>query len=81
MKRTTLKLTKRGQRYVFRYVTGDESRVITEIMRHADDAQSDVDWMDAATLSCQVASTIAADCLEACGLSDNIEGETEAKTA
>ncbi len=77
MKRTTLKLTKHGRQYMFRYVTGDEDRIIGEIMRHADDARSDVNWIDAATLSCQVASAAAVDCLEACGLCGDSEGETE----
>ena len=81
MKRTTLKLTKHGRRYLFRYVTGDEDRIIGEIMRHADDTCSDVDWVDAATLSCQVAGAAAADCLEACGLAGNSEGEAEAEAA
>ncbi len=81
MKKTTLKLAKRGRRYMFRYVTGDEDRIIGEIMRHADDTHSDIDWMDAATLSCQVASAAAADCLEACGLHGDSEGEIETETA
>jgi hypothetical protein len=51
----TLSLAKAGHRYVFRYSPGCEEAVMDQIMRLAEDAECDFDWLDAATLSLQVA--------------------------
>ena len=67
----TLSLTKHGHRYLFRYSTGYEDEVVDEIMRLADDPESDLNWVDAAALSFQVTQYAADDCLEA------IKGENQ----
>jgi hypothetical protein len=56
---------------LFRYSTGYEDEVVDEIMRLADDPQSDLNWVDAAALSFQVTQYAADDCLEA------IKGENQ----
>jgi hypothetical protein len=50
----TLSLVKDGHRYVFRYATGSEDAVLDEILRLAESADANFDWLDAATLSFQV---------------------------
>ncbi len=56
----TLSLAKGGHRYVFRYTAGSEEAVMDRIMRLAEDVGYDFDWLDAATLSFQVALLAAA---------------------
>jgi hypothetical protein len=56
----TLSLARGGHRYVFRYTAGCEEAVMDRIMRLAEDADCDFDWLDAATLSFQVARFAAA---------------------
>ena len=51
-------LVKRGQRYVFRYMPGDESKLFEDLMEMADDPIFDLDWFDAAVLSHQVGQRI-----------------------
>lgn len=41
--------------YAFRYSPDNESAMLEEIIRQADDPQSDLDWVDAATLAFQAA--------------------------
>ena len=53
----TLSLDKDGHTYVFRYSPGRENEVMDEIIRLAEDPQSTLDWLDAATLSFQVAQS------------------------
>ncbi len=50
----TLSLLKDGHRYVFRYSSGCEGQVVDEIASLADDQNSGLSWLDAATLSFQV---------------------------
>lgn len=57
----TLSLTKDGARYVFSYPPGCESDILGEILRLANDARSEVDWLDAATLSSQVVRAASGD--------------------
>jgi hypothetical protein len=64
----TLTLAKGGHRYLFRYTPGRESEIIDQIMKLAEDEQSNLDWMDAAMLSFQVAHGAARDCSTALGL-------------
>ncbi len=47
-------LLKRGHRWVFRYSTGDELRVMNELAAMAEDPTSPLDWFDAAMLSHQM---------------------------
>lgn len=63
MDTNTLSLTKDGTTFVFRYASGDESRVVDEIMELADDRQCPIDWLDAATLGFQIAQYVADSCL------------------
>ena len=59
----TLSLAKRGQKFIFRYGSGAENEIMDEIFRLADDEQSSLDWLDAATLGFQVAQNAAVDCI------------------
>lgn len=50
----TLTLVKDGRKYIFRYAPGCEARVVEEIMRMAQDKQTNLNWADAAALSYQI---------------------------
>jgi len=63
METRTLMLAKGGHHYIFRYLAGMEDEIVEEIMRLAESRACDLDWLDAATLSFQVAQ-YAADCHE-----------------
>ncbi len=65
METRTLSLAKGVHRYVFRYKPGAESRIVDEIMRLAESDDTNLDWLDAATLGFQVAQHAAADCCDA----------------
>jgi len=58
----TISLVKGGHKYIFRYSSGCEDEVVDEIMRLAEDPRSDLDWLDAATLSFQITQYAAEDC-------------------
>ncbi len=60
MEARTLSLHKGGNTYVFRYAPGSESEIVDEIIRQAEDEQSELDWFDAATLSFQITQYAAA---------------------
>lgn len=60
-----LSLAKGTHKYIFRYTPGCENQVIDEIMRLADDPDTNLDWLDAATLGFQVAHYTAIACQEA----------------
>lgn len=47
-------LVKHGQRYVFRYTPGQETKLIQGLVEMAGDPQSQLDWFDAAVLSHQM---------------------------
>ncbi len=47
-------LVKHGQRYVFRYAPGEESQVLAALVDLAKDADSELDWFDAAVLCHQM---------------------------
>ena len=66
----TLSLVKGGHRYLFRYARGREDDIVDAIMALAEDDQSPLDWLDAATLSFEVTRNAAADCYEALSPSD-----------
>ena len=66
----TLSLVKNGHKYVFRYCSGREDDIVDAIMDLAEDEDSPVDWLDAATLSFQVTRYAAADCFEALSPTD-----------
>jgi hypothetical protein len=68
----TLDFNKNGQTYVFRYAPGDEDAVVEKLMSLAEDAQSPLDWLDAATLSFQVTQRAAVDCYGSMGPYDTI---------
>jgi hypothetical protein len=61
----SLTLTKDGHRYAFRYLPGSEDEIVVELMRLAEDADCNLDWLDAATLSFQVTQNAAMDCYDA----------------
>ncbi|MCE5328523.1 MAG: hypothetical protein LLG01_19140 [Planctomycetaceae bacterium] len=54
----TITLEKDGHTYLFTYAPGSENQIIDELMRLADDEQCNLDWMDAASLSFQVAQGV-----------------------
>ncbi|MDY6913487.1 MAG: hypothetical protein SVT52_03405 [Planctomycetota bacterium] len=62
MKTNKLSLAKGGCRYLFRYSSGCEDQIINEIIRLADDSETNLTWLDAATLSLQVAQRAATEC-------------------
>ena len=66
----TLSLSKGGHTYVFRYSPGCEDDIVDAVMALAEDDESPVDWLDAATLSFQVTQNAAQDCLEAMSPTD-----------
>ena len=72
----TLSLTKDGQKHVFKYSPGCESDVVTHIMQLAGDKRSGLDWLDAATLSFQVAQAAASDCSNALRPFQDVSGLT-----
>lgn len=49
-----LSLVKGSERFVFRYMAGDEARVIDAFAAMASDRSTDFDWFDAAVLSYQM---------------------------
>ena len=57
-----LSLTKGGHKYVFRYVAGCEEDVVDRMVQLAQDDKSDLDWLDAATTSFQLALAAAESC-------------------
>jgi len=61
----TLCLEKEGHTYLFQYASGGEDAVIEAMMRLADDREVDFDWMDAATLTFQVAQESAEEACDA----------------
>ena len=64
METRTLTLVKGAHKYVFRYRLGAESEIVDEIMRLAESRACNLDWLDAAMLSFQVAQYAAADCCD-----------------
>lgn len=65
MNTRTLGLIKGGHKYVFRYAPGFEDEVVDAITELAEDPGTPLDWVDAATLSFQVATYVASDCQQA----------------
>lgn len=51
----TMKFAKAGQSYIFRYRDDMQDEMIDHIMDMAESTQYNVDWLDAATLSFQIA--------------------------
>ncbi len=49
-----LVLIKKGQRYVFRYEEGQESKLLAHLAEMVQRGDSDLDWFDAAVLSHQM---------------------------
>ncbi len=75
MDTNTLSLTKEDKTFVFRYASGNESRVVDEIMALADDRHCPIDWLDAATLGSQIAQYAADACV--CEMEPPQAGATE----
>ena len=46
-----LVLNKGGQRFIFRYETGSEDKLLDALIDQAKDNRTDFDWFDAAVLS------------------------------
>lgn len=55
MRMRNLTFAKDGHTFVFRYAPGYEDEVVDEIMQLAEDDDCTLDWLDAATLSFQIA--------------------------
>ncbi len=55
MRMRNLTFAKDGHTFVFRYAPGCEDDVVDEIMQLAEDDDCPLDWLDAATLSFQIA--------------------------
>ncbi len=68
----TVSLDKAGHSFMFRYAPGQEDKVVEEIMQLAEREDTPLDWLDAATLSFQIAQHAAADC---CSVLDPTEQE------
>ena len=65
MKLNKVSLAKGGCRYLFRYSSGCEEQIVNEIIRLADDSETNLTWLDAATLSFQVTQRAATECQSA----------------
>ncbi len=59
MRMRNITFAKDGHTFVFRYAPGHEDEVVDEIMRLAEDEDCSLDWLDAATLSFQIAQSAA----------------------
>ena len=55
MQMRNLTFAKDGHTFVFRYAPGYEDEVVDEIMQLAEAEDCSLDWLDAATLSFQIA--------------------------
>lgn len=62
METRTISLKKDGQTYIFRYTPGCEDKLVEQFEYLAEDDRSDLDWVDAAQLSFQLASEVADKC-------------------
>ncbi len=56
----TMRFTKGGQHFIFRYRYDMQDEMIDHIMDIAESGEYNVDWLDAATLSFQIAQHAAA---------------------
>ncbi len=54
-----LTLIKKGQYYLFRYLSGDEASLIQTLIEKAEDPKCPLDWFDAAVLSHQMGHRMA----------------------
>ena len=62
-----LTFAKEGHKYIFRYSAGRENEIIDVLMELAEDDNSVLDWLDAATLSFHVTQYAASECADALG--------------
>lgn len=76
MEKREISLKKDNRDYVFRYEAGDEDRIIDEVVRLAEDDETDVNWLDAATLGFQLAQQTAVDCFVALSAPATVEYES-----
>ena len=60
MKAKTIRFAKEGHHYIFRYSPGMQDELIDQVMDFAENPDCNIDWLDAATLSFQVAQHTAA---------------------
>ena len=58
-------LIKDGHTYVFRFNSGSEEQILDEISHLATDKAVNLDWLDAAALSVQIAHNAAIECCTA----------------
>ena len=65
MAKRVLAFSKTGHTYVFRYPVGSEDTMVDVVMQLAEDPDSPLDWLDAATLSFQAAQYAAEACSSA----------------
>lgn len=65
MTKRVLTFAKSGHTYLFRYPPGSEDGMVDVVMQLAEDPDSPLDWLDAATLSFQAAQYAADTCSEA----------------
>ena len=62
MAKRILAFSKAGHTYLFRYPGGSEDTMVDVVMQLAEDPDSPLDWLDAATLSFQAAQYAAETC-------------------
>lgn len=60
----TVTLNKQDHRFVFRYNEANQCDILEAVADLASDPGSDFDWVDAASVSFQIASEQAAKCLK-----------------
>lgn len=62
MSTRVITLNKSGHQFVFQYARGFEQDVVEELTELADDPKSELDWLDVANLSFQLARNAGQDC-------------------
>ena len=68
-----LTFAKEGHKYIFRYSNGCENQIIDELIQLAEDEDTVLDWLDAATLSYHVTQYAASECRDTLDPAANAE--------
>jgi len=55
-------IEKNNHHYLFRYESGYEDEAVESLMQLAESDNSEISWLDAATLSFQITCSVAAQC-------------------
>ena len=56
----TIALKKPKRAYVLKYKEGFEAQAVEEVMLWADDPSFEIDWQDAANISCRILNSVSA---------------------